>query len=52
MRNPAIADASPLIVLAKIGQLPLLELAGDPVFVPRAVEQEIHCEFARRDAAL
>ncbi len=41
MRNPAIADASPLIVLAKIGQLPLLQLAGDPVFVPRAVEQEI-----------
>jgi predicted nucleic acid-binding protein len=38
--NPAVADASSLIVLGKIGQTPLLRLAGDPVFVPRAVEQE------------
>jgi predicted nucleic acid-binding protein len=38
---PAIVNASPLILLAKTGNLGLLHLAGDPVFVPRAVEQEI-----------
>lgn len=38
---PAVTDASAVIVLAKVGRLPLLRLAGDPVFVPRAVEQEI-----------
>jgi predicted nucleic acid-binding protein len=36
-----VVDASPLIVLAKVGRLPLLRLAGDPVLVPRVVEREI-----------
>jgi predicted nucleic acid-binding protein len=39
--NPAIADASPLILLAKAGLLELLRLAGDPALVPSAVLQEI-----------
>jgi predicted nucleic acid-binding protein len=37
-----VVDSSPLIVLAKTGHLALLRLAGHPVLVPRAVEQEVH----------
>jgi predicted nucleic acid-binding protein len=39
---PAVVDASPVISLSKAGLLPLLHLAGDPVFVPLVVVQEIH----------
>ena len=41
MPAPPVVNASPLIVLAKAGQLAMLRLAGDPVLVPRAVVQEI-----------
>ena len=41
MRVPPVVNSSPLIVLAKASHLALLRLAGDPVLVPRAVEQEI-----------
>ena len=36
-----VADASPLIALARIGQLDLLERMYDTVAIPRAVEEEI-----------
>jgi predicted nucleic acid-binding protein len=38
---PVVVDASPLIVLAKTGFLPLLRVVSDPVLVPRPVAQEI-----------
>lgn len=42
MPVPPVVNASPVIVLAKTGQLALLRLAGDPIFVPRVVKQEIY----------
>jgi predicted nucleic acid-binding protein len=36
-----VVNASPLIVLAKVGWLRLLEAIGSPVLVPEAVVQEI-----------
>ncbi len=38
---PSVVDASPVIALSKTGLLSLLHLAGDPVFVPLVVVQEI-----------
>jgi hypothetical protein len=46
-----VVDSSPLIVLAKTGHLALLRLAGDPVLVPRAVEQEVYQGGANDPAA-
>jgi predicted nucleic acid-binding protein len=37
-----VVDSSPVILLAKTGHLDLLRLAGDPVLLPGAVEQEIY----------
>jgi predicted nucleic acid-binding protein len=39
--DPAVLNASPLIFLAGAGLLELLRLAGDPLFIPRAVVEEI-----------
>lgn len=41
MAAPPVVDSSPVIVLARVGLLPLLRLAGDPVLLPTAVVQEI-----------
>ena len=38
---PSVVDASPVIALSKTGLLSLLHLAGDPVFIPLVVVQEI-----------
>lgn len=50
MAQPVV-DASPLIVLAKAGMLSLLRLAGDPVFVPQVVIQEVQ-QAGSNDPAL
>ena len=39
--EPAVVNASPLVVLAKADLLDLLKLEGEPVLVPDAVEQEV-----------
>jgi predicted nucleic acid-binding protein len=39
--DPPVANASPLIILAKAGYLDLLRLAGSSVLVPRAVLHEV-----------
>lgn len=41
MADPAVVNASPLILLTAAGLTDLLELAGRPVLVPRAVMEEI-----------
>jgi predicted nucleic acid-binding protein len=48
--NPVVVDASPLIALAKANYLSLLHVAGDPVFVPQAVVQEV-CAHGPQDRA-
>lgn len=44
---PVVSDASPLILLAKIGRLELLKRLYSKVFIPREVENEV----ARRKAS-
>jgi predicted nucleic acid-binding protein len=39
--EPAVLNASPLIFLANAGLIDLIELAGKPLFIPRAVIEEI-----------
>jgi predicted nucleic acid-binding protein len=39
--DPAVLNASPLIFLANAGLIDLIELAGKPLFIPRAVVEEI-----------
>jgi hypothetical protein len=39
--EPAILNASPLIFLANAGLIDLIELTGKPLFIPRAVVEEI-----------
>ncbi len=39
--GPLVVNASPLIVLAKIGRLQLLDALGSEVIVPEAVAAEI-----------
>ena len=41
MAEPAVVNASPLVVLARADLLDLLKLEGEPVFVPDAVEREV-----------
>lgn len=41
MAEAAVVDASPLIFLSAIAQLPLLRLAAEEVLVPRAVADEV-----------
>ncbi|MGD0382414.1 MAG: DUF3368 domain-containing protein [Thermoguttaceae bacterium] len=41
MAEPAVLNASPLIFLANAGLIDLIELAGEPLFIPRAVVEEI-----------
>ena len=41
MADPAVVNASPLILLTAAGLTELLHLAGNPVLVPRAVIEEI-----------
>ncbi len=50
MREPAIVDASPLVVLARAGRLDLLRLLGERVRVPSAVAVEVraHSDEAAR----
>ena len=42
MVKQAIVNSSPIIFLSKAGLMDLLKLAGDEVFVPDAVVQEIN----------
>mgnify|MGYP001335353734 CR=1 FL=1 len=42
MVKQAIVNSSPIIFLSKAGLMNLLKLAGDEVFVPDAVVQEIN----------
>jgi len=39
--DPAVVNASPLILLSAAGLTELLQLAGEPLFVPQAVVTEI-----------
>ena len=41
MSEHVIANSSPLILLSKIGRLDFLKLAGDRIFVPQAVWNEV-----------
>jgi predicted nucleic acid-binding protein len=41
LARAAVVDASPLIYLTEVAQLELLRLAGDQVFLPRAVADEV-----------
>ncbi len=49
MAEPAVVDASPLIFLAGAGLAELVQLAGTPVQIPRAVVEEIE-RFGPEDA--
>ncbi len=50
MPEPAVVDASPLVVLARAGRLDLLRLLGERVLVPEtvAVEVRAHSDEAAR----
>lgn len=50
MAEPAVVNASPLVVLARAGRLDLLRLLGERVIVPEAVAAEVkaHSDEAAR----
>ena len=50
MAEPPVVDASPLVVLAKAGELELLKLEGEPVMVPDEVAREVRAHSS--DAAI
>lgn len=50
MTEPAVLNASPIIFLSNAGLFDLLRLAGTPLFVPRAVVEEIE-RFGSNDPA-
>lgn len=41
MSNAAVVNASPLIYLAQAGLFHLLKVAGEPIFIPDVVSEEI-----------
>ena len=51
MADPAVVNASPLILLSAAGLTDLLQLAGNPVFVPQSVVDEVG-EHGPTDAAV
>jgi predicted nucleic acid-binding protein len=45
MADPLVVDASPLIVLARIGRIDLLTVLGTPIHVPESVRLEVQAHL-------